>query len=132
MSTKDIGDVSEAMVTAALLRIGHVVLRPVGDNRRYDLLIEQADGSFSRVQCKTGRLKFGAIYFPTSTSYHHRGRSRRNYRGDAEEFGVYCPETNQCYLVPVSMVPCREAALRVDDAKNGQTKKVRFAAEFAL
>ena len=38
-----------------------------GENTRYDLAIER-NGELSRVQCKTGRLKKGAVYFRTASS----------------------------------------------------------------
>jgi hypothetical protein len=56
-------------VVAALVAVGKHVLLPFGDNLRYDLAYEEEDGSFVRVQCKTGRLVDGVILFPTS-SYH--------------------------------------------------------------
>lgn len=52
MHTKQIGDISEAMVAAVLLRSGRVILKPIGDNQRYDLVIDN-NGKFLRVQCKT-------------------------------------------------------------------------------
>jgi len=48
MSTKDIGNISEVMVLAALTRTGCSVLRPFGDNLRYDLAIDDG-GKLIRV-----------------------------------------------------------------------------------
>jgi hypothetical protein len=39
---------------AALLRRGKKVLMPFSDNCRYDIVVEE-NGSFTRIQCKTGR-----------------------------------------------------------------------------
>ena len=64
MDTKRIGDVSQLMVEAALLVKGYSVLVPIGDNDRYDFVIEK-DGDFKKVQCKTGRIKSGAVRFRT-------------------------------------------------------------------
>jgi hypothetical protein len=47
----------------------------------------------ARVQCKSGRLRNGAVAFKTSSSYaHHRSsrESRRHYQGQIDFFGVYC------------------------------------------
>jgi hypothetical protein len=63
-NTTAIGDLSVAMITAALLRAQYVVLRPFSDGLKYDLVIEK-DGSFQRVQCKTAVYKNGAIDFRT-------------------------------------------------------------------
>jgi len=52
--TDKTGDISEAAIITRLLQSGYVVLTPYGKNHRYDLLIEDADGKFWRIQCKTG------------------------------------------------------------------------------
>lgn len=103
------------MLLARLVQAGERVLIPFGENVRYDLVIDQ-DGSFIRVQCKTGRLKDGAVRFPTcSSTYHHpanRGISNchQGYTGQADVFGVYCPDTGGTYIVPVEDCPERQGA----------------------
>jgi len=47
---KTIGDCSQAYIMAKLLEIGYSVLTPFGDNQRYDLVIEDAEGQLWRVQ----------------------------------------------------------------------------------
>jgi PD-(D/E)XK endonuclease len=51
------GDVSEHAVILALLRAGKTVLKPVSNGLRHDLVIDNLDGTFNRIQCKTGVLK---------------------------------------------------------------------------
>jgi PD-(D/E)XK nuclease superfamily protein len=48
------GDISEAAIITRLLQSGYVVLTPYGKNHRYDLVIEDANGQFWRIQSKTG------------------------------------------------------------------------------
>ena len=55
MNTKDVGDKTVAMVLAALVRKGKTLLLPFGDNRRYDLAVDEG-GRLVRVQCKTARF----------------------------------------------------------------------------
>ena len=50
---KQLGERSQAHIIARLLEVGYTVLTPYGDSSRYDLVIEDADGKFWRVQCKT-------------------------------------------------------------------------------
>ena len=126
MNSKDIGDKTVALVMAALIRQGKTLLLPFGDNRRYDLAIDEG-GQLIRVQCKTARFYNGAVTFKTCSTYRHRGHSSRCYRGEAELFGVYCPETDKVYLVPVNEVGQSEAILRVEPAKGGQKKGIRLA-----
>ena len=131
MHTKSIGDLSEAMIVARLLRLGRVVLKPVGDNTRYDLVINDGDG-FLRVQCKTGRLRFGAVSFPACSSTAHVNGKHQDYRGQVDIFGVYCPDIDKCYLIPVDVVGKREGAIRVNAPKNNQTKGLHLAVEYEL
>ncbi len=119
----------------ALNAAGFHVAVPFGENARYDLLVD--DGrSIGRVQCKTGRLRDGAVWFPTCSSYgHHRNptSANRSYAGEIDYFGVHCPETDGVYLVPLRDVPTtRVAALRIADARNGQRKRVRLGGDYEV
>jgi len=127
---KEVGERSEGMVLAALLREKKVVLLPFGDSQRYDLVIDEG-GEFLRVQVKTGRLKDGAIRFPCCSSY-YQTYEKFNYRGQADLFGVYCPELDAVFLVPVDQVGVTEATLRTCPTKNGQRKGVRLAEDYVL
>ncbi len=132
MNTKRIGDISEAKILATLIGRGCDVLIPFGDNLRYDLLID-VDGSFERIQCKTGRLRAGVIIFKTSSSTYHRSTGcHKHYRGQAEWFGVYCPDNKKTYLVPVDRVGASEGTLRVDEPRNNQKKRITWAHEFEI
>lgn len=138
---KAIGDRSEAHALAALVDCFPSVLVPWGENCRYDFVIETLDGELLRVQCKTGRLREGAVRFPTrSVSYHHPKNRRtgptesasRGYRGEADLFAVYCVENRRVYLVPVEEVPTKLAALRIAPTRNGQQTGIRWAAQYEL
>lgn len=131
MNTKERGDISTAMVTAALLRNGETVLTPYGDRLRYDLVLDR-NGKFLRIQVKTGRIKAGAVRFKTCSSYAHRGKKDKDYREDADCFGVYCPDNGKVYLVPVIEVGRREGVLRVEETKNNQTTGIRLGSDFEL
>lgn len=47
---KAIGEYSEAIIRAKLVEIGYSVFIPLGDDLRCDLIIEDADGIFWRIQ----------------------------------------------------------------------------------
>jgi hypothetical protein len=127
-----VGNRTEARVLAALLESYDTILLPYGGNCRYDMAIETPEG-LKRIQCKTGRYKSGVIAFKTASSTrHHRNGSRRPYYGEADFFGVYCPELKTTYLVPVDVCGAQNAYLRVDIPKNGQAKGVRLAADYLL
>lgn len=84
------------------------------------------------------RLVGGVIIFNAcSSTYHHPNRdrvmySKRDYRGQADYFGVYRAETDGVYLVPVEDVGTRKGFLRITGTMNGQAKKVRWARDFEL
>jgi PD-(D/E)XK endonuclease len=133
MNSKTVGERTEGIILAELLKAGYVVLLPFGDNQRYDLVIEEG-GVFKRVQCKTASLAVtsAALTFKTCSSYAHRGGGYLGYRGAADLFGVYSPDTGRCYLVPVEDVGERQATLRLEPARNGQASKVRLAQQYEL
>ena len=132
---KDIGDHSTLAIMLALRKAGYSLYVPFGENTRCDLLIEIGE-EISRVQCKTGRLRKGAIVFPVCSTYgHHRNpaTARRTYEGQIDLFAVYCPETEGVYVVPLSDAATRTtAALRVAPPRNGQMRRVRLASDYEL
>ncbi len=131
MNTAQKGNLSELKIAVRLTELGKNVLRPFGEGSRYDLLLDE-DGIFKRIQCKTGRLRNGSIVFNTASGFSWK-TGRRDYKGQAELFGVYCPDTGHCYLVPVDSVPGSSIAyLRVDPTVNNQSKRIRFAKDFEL
>src|SRR5437016_9333491 len=67
------GDIAEFQIAAALIRHGNRLLRPLSSASRYDLLIDNEDGTFTRVQCKSGVLRNGCVLFRVySVSGHDR------------------------------------------------------------
>jgi PD-(D/E)XK endonuclease len=132
---KAIGDLTTLAVMLVLNDLGYTVLVPFGENTRYDLVIDVA-GRLERVQCKTGRLRKGSICFATCSSYAHHPNPKvvqRTYVGQADHFGVYCPETGGVYLVPLGAArTVRVAALRVEPTQNGQQKFIRLAKDYEV
>lgn len=126
---KAIGERSEGLILAVFLRAGKVVLQPFGDNQRYDLVVDE-DGTFIRVQCKTGRLVEGTIAFECCSSSVHRGGTKKGYEGQADVFAVYSPDLDKVFIVPVSDAPSRSCRLRLEAPKNGQSKGVRMASDY--
>lgn len=136
---KALGERSQAIIMFKLLETGYHVLTPYGDNTRYDLVIEDADSGFWRVQCKTGWMENEGAYieFATASSYYHTraGRTsygRKDYQGEVDYFAVYCAETKGIYLVPVDHVGKTSGSLRLQPTKNNQGKNVRWAKDYEL
>ncbi len=134
--TDKTGDISEAAIITRLLQSGYVVLTPYGKNHCYDLVIEDGDGQFWRIQCKTGWMDQGqtVIKFATASSYNHTAKQKgwRHYRGQADYFAIYIEQLGKVYLVPVDAVGTTQAMLRLAPTKYKQEKNVRWAHDYEL
>jgi hypothetical protein len=128
----DVGTRTEATILSELLRRGYQVLLPFGQNQRYDLVLD-AEGSFLRVQCKTGRLRNGCIEFSArSVRVNTKGTVIRDYKDQVELFMVHCSETDGIYAIPVDEATRSHCTLRIDPTVNGQDKGVRWARDYEL
>jgi hypothetical protein len=105
---------------------------PWGGGQRYDFVIDEGDGRFTRVQCKSGVLRHGSIYFRTASADRRRPMGD-SYVGQVDAFAVYCADLNASFLVPIATVSASQrAALRVDVPANRQTTGIRWAHAYAL
>jgi hypothetical protein len=130
MNPKGVGEVSEGIVLAELLKMGKTVCLPFGNNQSYDLLMDDA-GSFVRIQVKTGRLANGCVTFDTCSRNTITG-VRTAYTGRADVFMVYCPATGKIYQVPISECGRSATSLRVDAPAGGAHSKIRWAEDYEL
>jgi len=135
--SKEIGERAEAIIIAKLLGCNYTVLVPFGDSQHYDIVIEDGNRQFWRIQCKTGRYKQGSISFPCShvPGGGRRDYSRVGYEGLADYFAVYSKDFNAVYLVPVGDVGTNQALLRVDPLKRDERympKSTRWAKDYEL
>ena len=132
MKSKMIGEISEAKILADLVSHGYKVSIPFGEDCRYDLVIEDSNGTLKKVQCKTGRFRDGAIVFH-SFSVDLKSQLAKDYVGQVDYFAVYCFETNLTYLVPMTDdLPLREVSMRVIDSKNNQKSRIRLASQYQI
>lgn len=117
-STNSTGTRTEGVVLAALLRAGYNVLLPFGV-ARYDLLIEDANGRFHRVQCKTGRLVANGSSVEFNVRSSGPGTKPKPYVEDAEYFGVYLADLDEVYLVPIGDVAHLTSSARLQFRSDG-------------
>jgi hypothetical protein len=121
---------------AEFLKAGFPVLIPLGENTRYDLVVD-AGGRFLRVQCKTASSGGdGAICFNARSIRLGGPRSAvivaQSYRGQADLFGVYAPCTGKVYVLAVDDVPETRVWLRLTPARNNQKLRIRLAEDHTL
>ena len=116
----------------ALVPSGRVVLMPWGASQRYDFVIDEGSGVFTRVQCKSGIYRHGCVFFRTASADRRRPMGDP-YTGQIDAFAVYCPELDACYLIPIADTPPRQlGSLRVEAPANGQITGIRWAKPYEL
>jgi hypothetical protein len=139
--TKSVGEYSEVVIAERLLRAGYNVLTPYGDSLRYDLVIEDADGQFWRVQCKTAWLEKrargeGITFATASNHYHYRGgrynHARRGYQGQVDYFAVYSPDFDKVYLIPIEHTGASHMILRLSMPKGRNQHGINLAQDYEL
>jgi hypothetical protein len=132
---KVVGERSQLAIMLALDRLGYPVFVPLGENIRYDLVIDEGP-RLARVQCKTGRLRGGSVRFKACSSYAHHPNPKilkRDYVDEIDYFAVYCVETKGVYLIPIEDVQARwECALRVEPTRNSQRRNIRPAPDYEI
>ena len=130
-----IGDISESAIITRFLQLGYTVLTPYGGNQRYDLVIEDAEGQFWRVQCKSGWLDENGTAIKFDTANHNvtgNNRQMRHYRGQCDYFAVYCEKLHKVYLIQVDQVGTTGAALRLAPRKYNLDKNILWARDYEL
>ncbi len=129
------GEISEAAIITRFLQLGYVVLTPYGGNQRYDLVIEDADCNFWRIQCKSAWIDEDGTVLKFDTANHNvtgRNRQLRHYQGQCEYFALYSAELNKVYLIPVDEVGATRAHLRLTPPKNKNQYGCRMASDYEL
>lgn len=115
MSTKQVGDESEAVVLAELIGRDYSISIPFGDNDPYDLIVD-ADPELHRVQVKTGWLEDGQVRVKTCSRTTKEGDpAARDYTAaEIDTFAVRCRELGALYWVPVEVAGTKNSYLRVE------------------
>ena len=94
-------------------------------------MIIDRGGTLIKAQCKTGRLRNGAVQFRACSTNGFTGESR-GYKGQVDVFLVWCRELNTIYEVPVDACGKLRASLRVEHTRNGQKAFVRYANDYLV
>jgi hypothetical protein len=128
------GAIAEAAIAAEALKLGVVVLRPLLEGRRYDLMFD-VDGLLLRVQCKSAYRKGNVIIVNMRTSrLTPRGYVYTTYdASEIDAIAVYCPDLDDCFLLPIREVAGRSAThLRLAPAANNQEVAIKYAETYRL
>lgn len=128
------GAAAEAEIAAAAIRLRLQVLRPLGEGWRYDLVIDIGD-KLLRVQCKWASRNGDVLNARCVTNRHTpHGYVRITYTADQiDAIGAYAPDTDRCYLIPVSEVVGRTMlSLRIGPTRNNQAQLIRWAKDYEM
>jgi hypothetical protein len=132
MSADQKGNVAEAAVVFAAVKLGIDVYRPVGEGGRCDLVLD-IDGRLIRVQCKWASRRGETIVVRCYTSSRGReGLRRRIYEeGEVDAFAAYCEELDRCFFIPFELFgPRTEINLRLTPTRNNQEFGVNWASAY--
>jgi hypothetical protein len=128
--TKEKGDLGVLKAQVDLFEQGFTILVPQTEHSPFDLAVYR-DGEFRRVQVKYRTVdKFGKIDVKFSTSWNdkHGTHIVPIDKREVDLYCVYCPDTDECYYLEPDKFGSN-ASLRVKTPKNGQSKRVNFAAD---
>ena len=128
------GAVAEAAIAATAMRLALVVLRPLCEGGRYDLAIDIGE-RLLRVQCKWASRRGSVLTAHCTTCRHTPSGYLRttSCAGEVDAIGVYSPDTDSCYLVPIQQVEgCSAISLRLHPTRNNQAQGVRWARDYNL
>ena len=134
LTTNDKGAIAEAAIAFAAVVAGVIVLRPMQEGRRYDLLFD-IDHQLVRVQCKWGRVDGDVVVATTRTNRHTpAGYVSTTYTADEiDAIAVYCGDLNRSFLVPITEASGRSHLhLRLAPARNNQRALVKMADAYDL
>ena len=121
-------------VAADLMRRGHKIAFPYGEDWDYDLVVCR-DDKLERVQvkyaCSNGEVIPVKCYSHSLTN--GKVRQTKHYTVETIDWlAVYDPVTDACYYVPASELGTGRSVLhlRLTDARNNQRLGVRLASDY--
>lgn len=129
MNSKDIGNLGEHIAIVELLKNNIQISRPLGDNSRYDLILDINDNLFTCQVKSTNSSSEKLAEFSLSSSQAHRGGSRIKY--DVDLFCCVDIRNSKVFLVP--NIDCKSKInIRYEAADNGQVKGINMWYEYTI
>ena len=129
-TTNTVGIIGEQAAILAFVSHGYQVSTPVGNNARYDLVVD-IDGRFVRIQVKTTQcVKNGLMVFGTCKSNPYKHEGIRYNKNEVDFFALYCIENGYLGLFPVSEQSLKQTTLRLEKPRSKQRANVKFADDY--
>ena len=134
LSSNQKGAIAEAAITYHAAELGIMVLKPLIDGCRYDLVLDTGS-QLLRTQCKWAVRVRDVVLIRGRTCRHTpRGYVRTFYsRAEVDGIAAWCPDTREAYFVPIAEIAGHAAfSLRLRPARNNQEQLVHWAADYCL
>ncbi|HTA06849.1 MAG TPA: group I intron-associated PD-(D/E)XK endonuclease [Solirubrobacteraceae bacterium] len=128
------GAAAEAAIASAAIQLGLVVLRPLCEGSRYDLMFD-LEPKLLRVQCKLARRTRSVLVISLATCRHTpAGYVRTSYSpAEIDAIAAYSPELGTCYLLPIEEISNqRSLSLRLQPTGNNQATGITWARDHEL
>ena len=129
--TKDKGDLGVLKAQIDLFEQGFTIFVPLTEHCPFDL-VAYKDGEFRRVQVKYRSVdRFGKFLVKFSSSWADRNGTHTSLidKKEVDIYCIYCPDTDECYYLRPEKYGSN-TSLRVRAPKNGQLRRVNFAADY--
>lgn len=130
MNTKDTGLLGEHIAIVQLLELGLSVSRPLGDNDRYDLIIDK-ENILYRAQVKSSLGDANSVQFYLSSSQAHRGKSRTSYSIDEVDLFLLVDVSKNLVFI-LSNDGIRSSIIIRYTQSNSRNDNSNYASEFIL
>ncbi len=133
LTTDQKGAIAEASISAAAIKLGIGVYKPLFEGGRYDLIFDT--GNLVRVQCKWAVRQGDVVVVRCYSCRRTRdGLVRRLYAADdVDAFAAYCAELDRCYFLPFERFDGRsQVLLRLAPTANNQAIGVNWARDYEL
>ena len=132
LTTDRKGNIAEAAIVLAAIKLGVDVYRPIGEGGRCDMIFELEE-RLVRVQCKWAPCHRNVVVLRCYSSRRNRdGLLRRKYAaGELDAFAAHCPENGLCYFLPYELFDGRtQVHLRLGPCKNNQQHRIHWAKDY--
>lgn len=129
MNTKDIGNIGEHIAIVELLRHGVQVSRPLGDNSRYDLILDIQETILTCQVKSTNSSTEDLAEFSLTSSQAHRGGGRYKYAVDV--FCLVDIQNNNVFLY-YNEANKTNIKIRYTPTKSGQCLGINRAEDFTI
>ena len=130
------GDIAETLFKLECLKRNIEIFEPINSGSRIDFLIRDSfltndSNPFKRVQIKYISSRDGKIVISFVKGQNGRNLTLKYNSNEIDYFFVYCPCNNNWYNIPIKDVDAKRGlTLRVNPAKNNQSKGVYLASDY--